>query len=137
MRQKELNKDYTLNNKEKALGLLIDTLKLYAAFCAIIIAGLLSFSASLPKVNCVLYLYLSIGILSFCSIFCIIGIQIFISKVYKGVFEIYSKPARINTIIVMLFLIIGLVFSFLFMINQDKLKLFNSKDSVKTELRQK
>lgn len=110
------------NNKEKALNLLIETYKLYAAFCAIIIAGLLSFSSSLTNANNVHFLYISIGVFSLCSIFCILGIQNFISKTNEGDFNIYSGSAKFITTIIMILIAVGLVTGFLFLFKQDKLK---------------
>jgi len=109
-------------NKEKSLDLLIETYKLYAAFCAIIIAGLLSFSSSLNKANSVQFLYVAIGALLLSSLFCIFGIQNFISRTYKKDFDIYSRGAKFVTISIMILLFVGLLFGFLFLVRQEKLK---------------
>lgn len=110
------------DNKEKALNLLIETYKLYAAFCAIIIAGLLSFASSLTNANNVHLLYIAIGALSLCSIFCILGIQNFISKTNEGDFNIYSPSAKFITTAIMILIGVGLLLGFLFLFKQDKLK---------------
>lgn len=95
-------------NKEKALNLLIEAYKLYAAFCAVIIAGLLSYASSATELSQSPLFKTSIVTLSLCSVFCIVGIQYFISEVYNGDYNIYAFPAKIIFSIVMLLLIIGI-----------------------------
>lgn len=109
------------DNKEKALNLLIEVYKLYAAFCAIIIAGLLSFVSSLINPVELFYLYMSVGFLSLCSIICVIGVQYFISKVYNGKYDIYSKGAAIIIYTIMFLLVGGVLFGFIFLTRQEKM----------------
>lgn len=113
------------NNKERALNLLIETYKLYAGFSAIIIAGLLSYSSGNIAIAHDNLLYASIFVLCLSSIFCIFGIQYFISRVNKGIYDIYSGWARFLTVLIMISLLLGLVFSFLY--------IFNYKNAEKTE----
>jgi hypothetical protein len=120
------------NKEEKALNLLIEAYKLYAAFCAVIIAGLLSYSSSTSDLKDLFSFRISIGSLSLCSLFCIAGIQYFISEVYNGIYNIYAKKARIIFSIVMLSLFIGVFSGFWFLINQDKLKM--NQDVIKVNV---
>lgn len=83
------------SHHEKAMTLLFETYKLYAAFCAILIAGLLSFASSRQNIKDVQLLFSTMGVLSFCSIMCIGGLQYFIGKTYAGKPNIYSRGAII------------------------------------------
>ncbi len=111
------------DNQQQALNLLIEAYKLYAAFCAIIIAGLLSYSSSTNQINCSFLFLISVGALSLCSILCILGIQYFISEVYHGVFNVYAIFPRIIFLAVMLLIGIGIITGFIFLLYQDKLKI--------------
>jgi len=119
------------DSKKNALNLLIETYKLYAAFCAIFIAGLLSFASTLTVVNCLSIFYVSVIALSLCSLICVFGLQYFISKAYNDNCDIYSKPAKIIIILVMSFLFIGIISGFFFIANQDKMKLFDNSNKNK------
>lgn len=105
------------SNKERALNLLIETYKLYAGFSAIIIAGLLSYSSGNVAIAHDNLLYASIFVLCLSSLCCIFGIQYFISRVNKGIYDIYSRWAKLLTTFIMIFLFLGLVFSFLYIYN--------------------
>ena len=118
-----------MENKERALNLLIETYKLYAGFSAIIIAGLLSYSSGNISIAHDNLLYVSILILCLSSLFCIFGIQYFISRVNKGNYDIYSGNARLLTIVIMITLFLGLLFSFLYIYNYKN----NEKSNFKSE----
>ena len=114
-----------MSNEEKSLNLLIEAYKLYSAFCAIIIVGLLTFSSALTDINNILSLYIAIGSLFLCSLFCILGIQFFISKVHKGRFDVYNKDARFSRFcmsMTLVLLTVGMISGFYFFITQDKVK---------------
>jgi len=119
------------DNKKNALNLLIETYKLYAAFCAIFIAGLLSFASTLEKLQSLKVFYVSIISLSVCSIICVVGLQYFISKAYRDICDIYSKTAKGIMMSIMSLLFIGVVLGILFIAKQEKMKILNDTTEIK------
>ncbi len=121
-----------MENKERALNLLIETYKLYAGFSAIIIAGLLSYASGNSQIADDNLLYTSIVVLCLASCLCVFGIQYFISRVNKGDYNIYSIWAKGLTFFIMVFLFLGLLFSFLYIYNYRE----STLNSQKTEITQ-
>ncbi len=127
------------DGKKNAINLIVETYKLYAAFCAIFIAGLLSFASPIELLRDVYLLLISIITLSIASIFCILGLQYFISRSYNEIYDIYSTAAKFIITSVMILIFSGTLTGILFIFNQDKMQLSNplkSKnctDTIKTK----